>query len=81
MAVALKIYIRTTVLQGRIPKRSLTFPSVWPYRQLMERFSPIFGLCGLISVNGALKFEVCGLIGVNDAPFPLIRTSFSELLE
>ena len=52
---------------GRIPVRPLTFSCVWPFRQLMARFSPIFGLRGLIGVNGA--------------PFPLIRTSFSELFE
>ena len=37
----------------------------------MARFSQIFGLCGLIGVNGALKFRGGGLMGVNGAPVPL----------
>ena len=42
------------VYLGNFVKKKITGED--PYRQPMARFSPIFGLCGLISVNGAVKF-------------------------
>ena len=39
----------------------------------MARFSPIFGLCGLMASMACSNLGVSGLIGVNGAPAPLFR--------